>query len=158
MSRDIVLAAQGPFLHAWGLLATYIETCPENVWKEKNGGWPVWQQIAHAVMSLDFFVRGTEDFLPAPCDVDTGMLEVQGSSVVSRQAMQAYAAAVKERVDAWLAGLTDADLTRLDPVLTQTLGWDVPYAAVLGMLASHTGYHLGSCDAALRDHGLPGVF
>ena len=31
-------------------------------------------------------------------------------------------------------------------------------AATLVMLASHTDYHIGSCDAALRDHGLPGVF
>lgn len=158
MSREIVLATQGPFLHAWGLLTSYIETCPENIWKEKNGGWPVWQQIAHAVMTLDFFVRGTEDLLPAPCDVDTAMLKVQGSAVVGKQAMQAYAAAVKERVDAWIARLTDADLPKLDTALTQKLGWDIPKAAVLAMLALHTSYHLGSCDAALRDHGLPGVF
>ncbi len=29
MSREIVMAAQGPFLHAWGLLEAYVDVCPD---------------------------------------------------------------------------------------------------------------------------------
>lgn len=159
MSRDTVLAVQGPFLHAWGLLTQYLEVCPDNVWTEKNGGWPVWQQMAHAVMVLDFFVLGEdEQLLCAPCDMDTLMLKVQGRTPVDKAVIKEYAVRVKARVDAWLAGLSDADLPKLNAALTRKLGRDTSNAAAVVMLASHTDYHIGSCDAALRDHGLPGVF
>lgn len=159
MAREIVTAAQGPFLHAWGLLNAYVDACPDEIWAEKNGGWPVWQQIAHAVMVLDFFVLGEKDpLLPAPCDMDVLMLKTQGAPALGKAALREYAAAVKTRVDAWIAGLEDADLAGTNTALSAKLGRETSYAATLVMLASHTDYHIGSCDAALRDHDLPGVF
>ncbi|GHU95789.1 hypothetical protein AGMMS49974_08060 [Deltaproteobacteria bacterium] len=60
MSRETVLASQGHFDRAYSLLAEYIDICPERIygWAEKNGGWPVWQQIVHTVMVMDFFIYG----------------------------------------------------------------------------------------------------
>ena len=72
--------------------------------------------------------------------------------------MKAYGAAVKAAVDARVARLTDADLTRIQERVSKKIGRELTYGAIMVMLASHTTYHLGSCDAALRDHGLPGVF
>ena len=113
MSRDIVTAVQAPFLNAFALLERYIDVCPEEIWREKNGGWPVWQQIYHALTALDFFVGQVG---------------------------------------------TPSDLAVREPRLSAVFGSDVPHGAIVGMLASHTLYHVGSCDAALRDHGLKGVF
>ena len=140
MSRDIVAALEEPYQRAWALLAQYMDTCPENIWAETNGGWPVWQQVAHAIAVLNFFILEKDDeaFLPAPAGIGVLMLKEQGKGVVSKEAMQAYGKSVKAAVDARLAALSNA--------------------AMIAMLASHTTYHLGSCDAALRDHGLPGVF
>ena len=78
--------------------------------------------------------------------------------MVSKEAMKAYGAAVKAAVDARVARLTDADLTRIQERVSKKIGRELTYGAIMVMLASHTTYHLGSCDAALRDHGLPGVF
>ena len=66
-----------------------MDTCPENIWEETNGGWPVWQQVAHAVAVLNFLILEKEDdqFLPAPCDINTLMLKEQGKSPVTRAAM-----------------------------------------------------------------------
>ena len=160
MSKDIINALQGPYNHAYALLAQFMDTCPENIWEETNGGWPVWQQVAHALAVLNFFILEKEDdqFLPAPCDINTLMLKEQGKSPVTRAAMKQYGATVKAAVDGWLANISDAELTHLQARLSKRIGRDMPYAAVVSMLASHTNYHLGSCDAALRDHGLPGVF
>lgn len=158
MSRETVIALQGPFEHSWGLLNAYMDVCPDHVWSERNGGWPIWQQMAHALAVVDFFIKGKADFLPMPCDLDTLMLKTQGCDVVDKPAMRAYALTVKARADSWWAGLADADLPVTDAVISGILGRPVSAAAVAVMLSSHSQYHLGSCDAALRDHNLPGVF
>ncbi|MDR1659188.1 MAG: DinB family protein [Desulfovibrio sp.] len=159
MPREIVQAAQGPFERSFSLLMEYMDVCPEDIWVEKNGGWPVWQQIAHIFWVLDFFVCGDgESMLPAPFDTDVARFKAQGDAVVGKDAIRKYAVAVKSRVDAWLARLTDAGLSGTNAALSKKIGRDLSHAATVVMLASHTGYHLGSCDAALRDHGLAGVF
>lgn len=45
MSRDIVAALEEPYQRSWALLAQFMDICPENIWAETNGGWPVWQQV-----------------------------------------------------------------------------------------------------------------
>ena len=159
MSREIVTALEGPYQRAWDLLAQFMDVCPDAIWAETNGGWPVWQQVAHAVAVLNFFILEGEDaFLPAPAELGVLMLKEQGQQLITKDAMKAYGAKVKAAVDARIALLADADLTRLQERVSKKIGRDLSYAALLVMLASHTNYHVGSCDAALRDHGLPGVF
>ena len=79
MSRTLTTAAAVPFAHAWSLLEAYVDACPEAIWEEKNGGWPVWQQMLHAVTVLDFFTCGEQPLLPAPAPQDVLMLSVQGT-------------------------------------------------------------------------------
>ena len=159
MSRDIINAVQAPYRHSWSLLTQFIDVCPEKIWNETRGGWPVWQQIAHALAVLNFFTLGENDApASAPCDMATLMLKVQGSCAIGKDAMREYAETVRVGVDAWLDGLSDKDLTRIHTVLSKKIGRDVAYGAAVAMLASHTCYHIGSYDAALRDNGLPGVF
>ncbi|MDR3358186.1 MAG: DinB family protein [Desulfovibrio sp.] len=158
MSRE-AQAAQGPFEHMYDLLTEYLKVCPDEVWAEENGGWPVWQQIAHAFWVMDLFVcPDGESMPPAPFGAEAARLKARGGEVVGRAAMKEYAAAVKFRVDAWFARLTDAALAGTNPALSKKIGRELSYMATAVMLASHSGYHLGACDAALRDHGLPGVF
>ena len=160
MSRAIVAELESPYQRAWGLMSQFIDVCPEEIWAETNGGWPVWQQVAHTIAVLNFFILEKDDdtFVPAPAELGVLMLKEQGQQVVSKEAMKAYGAAVKAAVDARVARLTDADLTGIQQRVSKKIGRDLSYGAVVVMLASHTTYHLGSCDAALRDHGLPGVF
>lgn len=160
MSRNIVAALEEPYQRSWGLLSRFMDVCPDDIWMETNGGWPVWQQAAHAIAVLNFFIleKDDETFLPAPAEIGVLMLREQGKTVVSREAMQTYGNSVKAAVDARLAALADADLARVQERVSKKIGRELTYAAIMVMLASHTAYHLGSCDAALRDHGLPGVF
>ena len=159
MSRDITNAIQAHYRHSWNLLTQLIDTCPDKVWNETRGGWPFWQQVAHVLAVLNFFTLAeNEEPLPAPCDMATLMLKVQGSCVISKDAMRDYAEAVRVTVDGWLDGLSDGELAKVHTVLSKKIGRDVAFGAAIAMLASHTCYHIGSCDAALRDNGLPGVF
>ena len=160
MSRAIVAELENPYQRAWSLMCQFMDVCPDEIWAETNGGWPVWQQVAHTVAVLNFFILENDDdtFVPAPAELGVLMLKEQGQQVVSKEAMKAYGATVKAAVDARVARLTDADLTGIQQRVSKKIGRDLSYGAVVVMLASHTTYHLGSCDAALRDHGLPGVF
>ena len=160
MSRAIVAELENPYQRAWSLMCQFMDVCPDNIWAETNGGWPVWQQVAHTVAVLNFFILENDDdtFVSAPAELGVLMLKEQGQQVVSKEAMKAYGATVKAAVDARVARLTDADLTRVQERVSKKIGRELSYGAVMVMLASHTTYHLGSCDAALRDHGLPGVF
>ena len=160
MSRAIVAELENPYQRAWSLMCQFMDVCPDEIWAETNGGWPVWQQVAHTVAVLNFFILENDDdtFVPAPAELGVLMLKEQGQQVVSKEAMKAYGAAVKAAVDARVARLTDADLTRIQERVSKKIGRELSYGAVMVMLASHTMYHLGSCDAALRNHGLPGVF
>ena len=160
MSRAIVAELENPYQRTWGLLCQFMDVCPDEIWAETNGGWPVWQQVAHTVAVLNFFILENDDdtIVPAPTEFGVLMLKEQGQQVVSKEAMKAYGATVKAAVDARVARLTDADLTRIQERVSKKIGRELSYGAVMVMLASHTMYHLGSCDAALRDHGLPGVF
>ena len=159
MSASIVQAAQAPFQHSFGLLSTFIDICPDTIWEEKNGGWPVWQQVAHALSAISFFASGADDApIVPPCPVDVVQLKEQGTEPVSKAAMRAYAAQCKARAESYFARLQDAELVTENAPLSARIGFSLTHAATLGMMASHTLYHLGSCDAAMRDHGLSGAF
>lgn len=158
MSRDIVMAVQVPFQNAFALLERYIDICPGEIWRETNGGWPVWQQIYHALAAIDFFVGRVGTPSDWPFDQATGGLHVVSGQYLPGEEAKKLAAEARTRAEAYLAGLSDADLAACEPRLSAVFGSDVTHGAIVGMLASHTLYHVGSCDAALRDHGLKGVF
>jgi hypothetical protein len=159
MSREIVMAVQAPFQNAFGLLERFMEVCPDAVWKEKSGGWPVWQQIYHALGVLDFFVRREgEEPVPEPVGPGVRNLSRVSDDLLSKDELRELGSQHKARVEAYIARLTDADLARSNPDFSARIGREMTHGATLAMLASHTLYHLGSCDAALRNHGLEGVF
>ena len=158
--RDIVTASEAPFRYAWQLVNEYMKVCPDNVWAAKNGGYPVWQQMLHAIWVVDalFVCDKFPTALPVPADMDTLLFKKVGEGVVSKAAVQEYAGKVIERVDSWLAALTDADLPKKNEALSAKLGKDFTMAGTLIAMAAHTQYHIGSCDSALRDNGLQGVY
>ena len=61
MSRAIVAELESPYQRAWGLMCQFMDVCPDEIWAETNGGWPVWQQVAHTVAVLNFFILENDD-------------------------------------------------------------------------------------------------
>ena len=84
MSRAIVAELESPYQRAWGLMCQFMDVCPDEIWAETNGGWPVWQQVAHTVAVLNFFILENDDdtFVPAPAELGVLMLKEQGQQVV----------------------------------------------------------------------------
>lgn len=99
--------------------------------------------------------------LPAsnpPLPQEVGSLDIPGEDILGQEEMLHYANEMEEKGKAFLSSLNDEQLTQKDAALSEAMGDEITYAAVLSMMSAHTLYHLGSCDAALRQHGLKGVF
>lgn len=142
------MAVQNPFQHAFELLRHVIEICPDNVWQETSGGWPVWQQICHAVSALDFFV-GAPGNTPPPLPVPPAVigLESQGTKVLSREILLKLTAAAKLRVEAYISTLTDEQLPKKNEGFSLRMGMEVSHGATLACWR-HTFYIIWA--AAMR--------
>lgn len=161
MSHAIVNALKEPVNMSFGMVRQYIEICPENIWVETSGGWPVWQQVYHLISAVSFFTASADAAPPATL-VEEKYCALQAAApptvVITRQDMQTALTQVLQDIEALTAALDDTQLTARNEGLYQRVGMETTMAATLTMLSSHTLYHLGSCDAALRNHGLSGVF
>lgn len=159
MSRAIVENQRGSFDFAFSLLQQFMEVCPDEIWNKKFGGWPIWQQVYHALSAVDFFISapGAEPVKGlAPQDV--GNLSVIGETPIAKDAMKTFANLVKSAADGYMNALTDADLTMVAEGATKRMGRETLHATIMALMVGHILYHLGSCDAALRENGMKGVF
>ncbi len=159
MSRAIVENQRGSFDFAFSLLLQFMDVCPDDIWNKKFGGWPIWQQVYHALNAIDFFISapGAEPVKTlAPPEV--GSLNAQGKSPISRADMKEFAALVKSAADGYMDALTDADMVQVAAGATQRMGRETLHATVMALMIGHILYHLGSGDAALRENGMKGVF
>lgn len=159
MSRVITQSIEGSITHAFGMVEEFLRVCPENIRDKKFGGWPVWQQILHAVSSVDFFLPPSAGSTEAPgFDPEVAQLKTTPATPMPKLALEDLLSKTQDKVKKYLATMDDAKLAQKHESLSSYFGRDVIQAEALGLIASHTMYHLGSCDAALREHGLPGVF
>ncbi len=159
MSRTAVAGLQGNFEHVFGLAMQYIDVCPDAIWGKKFGSWPVWQQLYHSLSSVDFFLR--PEGVPqakALYEPAVGDFKETPAPPADKAAFRTFAAGVKKVVDEYCTSLTDAKLGEINAGLSKRFGRDFTHAATLSLISGHIFYHLGSCDAALRENGLKGVF
>lgn len=163
MSRSIVDGQKAAFEHAYGLMARFIEVCPEDIWAKKFGGWPVWQHVYHALGSCQMGLRDGETPEPGLYPPEVNMLENSPDNAPMKTDMQEYATRLKAKADAYFDTLKDADLSGVNQKLTDRMKargvtQEFSHTQTLAMISGHILYHLGSCDAALREGGLKGVF
>jgi uncharacterized damage-inducible protein DinB len=159
MSRIITQSLEGNIMRAFSLANEFVKVCPEDIWGMKFGGWPVWQQIFHPFASLDFFLRAADEHPESPL-FEPGVAELKKTLLEppAKLLIKEYVEKAQERVREYIAGLDDTALAAKHEGLSARFGRDMTQASALGLIAAHTMYHLGACDAALREQGLPGVF
>lgn len=159
MSQAIVQNQRGSFDFAFSLLMQFIDVCPEDTWAKKFGGWPIWQQVYHALNAVDFFISepGAEP-VKGLVSKEIGSLSVVADAPVSKADIKAFAAKVKAAADGYMNALTDADMTKKAEGASARMGRETLHATVMALMIGHILYHLGTCDAALREQGLKGVF
>ncbi len=159
MPRTAVVSLQETFHNSLGMIVQCIDVCPEHLWLKQFGGWPVWQHIYHALSAVDFFVMQEGDSpTQALFSHAVSSLSEVSSGTPTREELKKTATEVKGAADRYFAGLTDASLKEKNEGLSSRMPQPATHASTAAMLTAHTLYHLGSCDAALREHGLRGVF
>jgi hypothetical protein len=159
MSQAIVNSLKPQVDNAFGLMGKFIEVCPGDIWAQKSGGWPIWQQIYHALAAVELFVEVPGEAASVPL-AEPGVIQlakVAELTVPQEKVRDAWVKA-KALADKYLAALEDEALPQRNEAPFKKIRFELTHAGTIVLLASHTLYHLGAGDAALRDHGLKGVF
>lgn len=158
MANSFVKNYQGQMAFAIGLYKKYLEICPQDVWREKFGGWPVAQQIYHALAATVMFMASITGKMPENPAPTLGDLNNRAETPAPREQAARLLANIETALEEMFADLSDEDLLKKNDQASQMLGRDTSNAAVIELMTCHLQYHLGSCDAALRQRGLEGAF
>lgn len=165
MSNGFVRIYKAEMDFAFSLYDKFLTLCPMNVWQENMGGRPIAQQFYHALSATAIYLESfTGEHLanqfPQAVDPfpETGEIDDKASIQPSKELASQFLKVIKTSLDKLTARLTDADLLQKNEAVSQFLGGMITNAAVLGIITGHMLYHLGSCDVALREAGIQGVF
>ena len=161
MPDPIIACFQEEFERFFALCLTQIEVCPEPLWQGSSGGFPFWQHhvhmyscIEHMYVTPQFKISASLAFHPS----QAVMLSKDSGPAVSKRDVLAYAATTKALALEFMGGLDMGQLTLRHDRMSAMLGKErTVQHAVIG-LVRHVNYHLGCCDAVLREHGLAGVY
>lgn len=157
MSQEIIVAQRPAIDRSFALFGQFVDVCPDDIWAECKGQWPVWQEIYHCSIAVKFFTGMNEGIETLAAD-EVAMLAVTGEGALSKAQIKAGLTAAQATVEKYISNLADADLVKRNEAVFAAKSWEITHAFTLVTLASHNLYHLGSCDTALRNHGLKGVF
>lgn len=158
MSKDILNGMTAIYDRANGLVEKFIEMCPEKIWAEPKGKFPVWQHVYHCYSAVAFFLANegdkTVDALFAP---PVGSFDEIPATPADKSTVAKYGKEVDAFVRAYFAKLTDADLAKPNEGLSARIKTTMSHAATISLMTGHIFYHFGHCDAALRDNGMQGL-
>lgn len=158
MSDPIIEGFRAEFDRFFDLLEKQIETCPDDLWTRKAGGFVVWQQFFHSLACILLFAGSEDVFTSLGYSPQVMMLSGESDKVMSREEMRTLAQKAKQKAHAFFDGQSTATLTEKNEGLSKGLGRDMTNQTAAIALIRHNCYHLGGCDAVLRDNGLPGVY
>ncbi len=159
MRKTTVTALTKPIFLAHSMLGQFIEACPDDLWTQTFGGWPVWQQVYHVYSAYDYFTLQKNGTPLSPlCPDNVAGLQTPGTRPLSKDQIKAFAEGAKKQAEAYIATLDDDALTAINEGFSSRRDMEFDNAATLVMLAGHTLYHLGTFDAGLRERGLQGIF
>jgi len=152
--NDIVQRLKPHFFLSFDMLETMIDACPDRLWNQKHGGFLFWQQVLHAFHGNQYWTRplGKEFIEPFAPRLVYPELDHDPVDRVSQGEMRAWAAQIREQNQAFFADKTDAWLTEASAVQPSLTNLDV-----VVMQIRHLQYHVGHCNAILRENRVQAV-
>jgi uncharacterized damage-inducible protein DinB len=160
MSKEILNSLIANYNQVNGYFEEFIQRCPDKIWVEKIGNFPVWQQVYHAYATYDYFLSESD---AQPTLKQLYPIEVVLFKTVPEvpPAKNSIAALIKEAnvyIEKFFASLDDQKLGKKHAGFSTRREQPVTNAGVINIIVGHLFYHFGQCDAALRDNGLEGIF
>lgn len=134
------------------MLKNLIENAPDSVWNEKRGGFIFWQQIFHALTGALFWLRSEKGEFQEPYAGQNLYPELDGEpqGQLSREQLLDLYREVLEEKELLFGKLTEETVIESSPLYGKISSLDVIFGQV-----RHIMYHIGHCDAILRDQELP---
>jgi hypothetical protein len=159
MSKEILDTMVGQYKRAFGMVSSFIDVSTDEIWTATSGGFPGWQQVYHAMECVFFFLAPVEHPERASLySMDVLLLKDVDAPAPSKADMKKLCAEADAYADKFFASLSDADLVKPHEGLSARLSNPMNIAAAIGIMHGHFLYHLGFCDAILREHGKPTIF
>ena len=141
----------------FSMLEQAIETCPDELWATKQGGFYYWQQLYHVFAAIDLFIKEPhESPTQHMYDVEVMRLLRHEEATPTPKDLLSVAKAMRAAADTFIATATLEKLSARNESRSQRMGREVNYLESLVMLIGHAFYHVGVCDCTLRNHGYKG--
>ena len=158
--RPLAAALDAVSMHldkVFPLLERAIETCPDELWASKQGGFYYWQQLYHFFALIDGFIKEPHDPPTQDMyDAEAMRLLRHEEKAPDKKALLSMAKTMRAELDAFVAAMTWERLFARNEPRSQRLGREVSNLSALIWLLNHAFYHMGVCDCTLRNHGRKG--
>lgn len=152
---DTVQIVRRQFFLSLGMLGSLIQDSPEEVWSQKRGGYVYWQQLLHALTGTKYWLRSgrAEPFIEPFADRSVyPELEKDPESTLTRAELTTLLEDVRSCASRFFDGLSPQSLSAPAAAYEKITTLDV-----ICMQIRHLHYHVGHCDAILRELGYPGT-
>ena len=159
MSSNLFITCfRADFDRFFGMLELQMERCPDGLWAEHVGGWPISQQFFHSLVCNEVYVFPDKEPDWHGHSKEIAMLDRDLDAPISRDAMRKLAATMKRAAHTYMDGLSAVALTEKHQTFSRLMGKDMNHLQALIAMIRHCNYHLGCIDTLFIERGIPLVY
>ena len=151
MERTVTEAIGSTLINNLSLLEADIKNCPNELWEKKYGGDIYWHQIYHTMVAT-FAMLQNEKTSKLRTDIPDSIGMLKGgeySGDYSKERMLQFVEKTKKHLTTYFSYMSDSLFSNK----VDFFGKNISILDLLLINVGHIMYHIGACDAALRDNG-----
>ncbi|SHN62694.1 hypothetical protein [Desulfovibrio litoralis] len=159
MNDPVISCFKDDFKRFFNLLETQIIIIPDSLWNKTLGGYPLWQQFFHTLACIELYAL--PDNQPSEQTFHTKeivMLSGITNDIINKEDMLIFAQKMKKQALNFIEDMSLEKLTKKHNRTSTALKKECTNQYALIGLIRHICYHLGCCDALLRENGIKGVY
>ena len=148
----LVNSLRNQFFLSFSMLEKIIEICPDGLWNKKVSGFIFWQQLLHTFAGIHCWLREEKpEIIPVFATFNGKNIypefENDPEIMLTKADLKTLCDEAKETAEKWFKGKDDDWLQK--PMFNNFTNFD----NTTGQLR-HIMYHIGHCEAILREHGV----
>lgn len=147
---DLVQVSKRQFQSSYVPLVNLTKDCPDELWSTKAGGFVYWQQLLHTFTGINFWLRteGVDFIEPFPGYKVYPELDGTPEINLTKEQVGNYTREIDRVVEQFFLRQTSESLLEASWIYDKITSLDV----LLGQIR-HIQYHVGHCEALLRERG-----